>query len=72
MREVGPKKKKKKKSQFLRVQGLVPGAVTNEPFTCRIDFRGLGSIERCPRLGLFSLDIPILVVELGKIERTKL
>lgn len=64
--------KEKKVSWCPRAQGLVPGAVTfSEPLTCRIGFRGLGSIECCPRCCLFSSDFPIVVVKLGKIERTK-
>lgn len=61
-----------------------PWVVTlKEPFTCRIGFRGLASMARCPKccllskcclfskFCLFSLDITILVEKLGKFERTK-
>lgn len=55
-----------------RVQRLVPEAITfNESLTSRIDFRGLGSIECCPTCCLLSLDIPIWVAKLEKIERIK-
>lgn len=62
----------KKVSLCPRVQGLVLGAITfKEPFTWRIGFRGLASMEHGPRCCLFALDVPILVVKLGKIGRTK-